>query len=222
MNYSLHLAIVYFVIKIGIVGSANAVPFSFDIPVANSTDVSVSTWTDKRDSKLTKQDLDFSCGASSLSTILTYFYEKPTSEKQLLEDMDLPDVMASFDDLSKVSEKYGFIAKGVATNYETLAKIKIPVIVYLNHKRNDHFSVVRAIDNNKVYLSDSSWGNRILSRKQFEKMWNTRNDLDLKGRVLLILPSNEQQKQQIDDKFTVIQDAQKLLRESPSLFREFL
>lgn len=136
--------------------------------------------------------------------------------------MALSDVMASFSDLATVSQKYGFIAKGFTTNYDTLSKLKIPAIVYLNHKRSDHFSVVRAIDNDRVYLSDSSWGNRVLSKKQFEQMWHTNNDPNLQGKVLLILPSNEQQKQSSDTDFVKIQDAQKLLRESPVLFRDFL
>lgn len=136
--------------------------------------------------------------------------------------MALSDVMDSFSDLATVSQKYGFIARGFTTNYDTLSKLKIPAIVYLNHKRSDHFSVVRAIDHDRVYLSDSSWGNRVLSKKQFEQMWHTNNDPNLQGKVLLILPSNEQQKQLSDTNFVKIQDAQKLLRESPVLFRDFL
>lgn len=81
---------------------------------------------------------------------------------------------------------------------------------------------MRAIDNDRVYLADSSWGNRVLSKKQFEQMWHTNNDPNLQGRVLLILPSNEQQKQLFDADFTKIQDSQKLLRETPMLFRDFL
>lgn len=136
--------------------------------------------------------------------------------------MALSDVMSSFSDLASVSQKYGFIAKGFTTNYDTLSKLKIPAIVYLNHKRSDHFSVVRAIDNDRVYLADSSWGNRVLSKKQFEQMWHTNNNPSLQGRVLLILPSHEQQKQLSDTDFVKIQDTQKLLRQMPMLFRDFL
>lgn len=172
------------------------------------------TWQQTRDKNITKQDLDYSCGASSLSTILTYFYQTPKGEAQILQDMDLKDVMASFLDLAKVSQKYGFGAKGVLIDYHTLRQIKIPVIVYLNHKRNDHFSVVRAIDDNNVYLADSSWGNRVLSKSQFEKMWLTQHN---QGKVLLILPNNTMQKH-INQDFTAIKDTQQLLKATPSLF----
>lgn len=180
-----------------------------------------STWKENRDNKVTKQDVDYSCGASSLSTILTYFYQNPKTESEILADMDLKDMMASFLDLAKVSEKYGYTARGMTMDYETLAKIKIPVIVYVNHKRSDHFSVVRAIDEQKVYLSDSSWGNRTLTRRQFEKLWLGADDRAL-GKVLLILPTTATQKQRADSTFAAIFETQTLLKDSPSLFRRFL
>lgn len=95
-----------------------------------------TTWKDKRDTKVTKQDVDYSCGASSLSTILTYFYQTPKTEQEILGDMALDDVMASFADLATVSQKYGFAARGMVMDYDTLVKIKIPVVVYVNHKRS--------------------------------------------------------------------------------------
>ncbi|UNU73337.1 C39 family peptidase [Moraxella nasovis] len=180
-----------------------------------------STFKHQRDHKITKQDVDYSCGASSLSTILTYFYQTPKTERQILDDMALDNVMASFLDLAKVSQKYGFATRGVMMDYDTLTKLKIPAVVYVNHKRSDHFSVVRAIDKNNVYLADSSWGNRTLTRRQFEKIWLTAQD-HTKGKVLLILPNHDTQRRLSDHTFTAITDTQTLLRTSPSLFRTFL
>lgn len=180
-----------------------------------------TTWKDIKDSQLTKQDVDYSCGASSLSTVLTYFYQNPKTESEILDDMALDDVMASFLDLAKVSEKYGYTARGMTMDYDTLAKIKIPAIVYVNHKRSDHFSVVRAIDKYNVYLSDSSWGNRTLTKKQFERLWLT-TDNHTSGKVLLILPTTDHQKQMSDKDFTAVHDTQHLLKQSPVLFRRFL
>lgn len=180
-----------------------------------------TTYKDIKDSKVTKQDVDYSCGASSLSTILTYFYQTPKTEQQILDDMALDDVMSSFLDLAKVSEKYGFTARGAMMDYDTLVKLKIPAIVYVNHKRSDHFSVVRAIDEYNVYLADSSWGNRTLTRRQFEKMWLT-TDNQSRGKVLLILPTTDIQKNLVDTTFTAIIDTQKLLKQTPALFWRFL
>lgn len=182
----------------------------------------IITWKEHRDAQVIKQNFDYSCGASSLSTILTYFYNNPISEKQILDDMKLTDMMASFQDLAEVSKRYQFTAKGVATNYDSLKKLKIPAIVYLNHKRSDHFSVVKAINDSHIVLADSSWGNRVLTRAQFEKMWHTRQEDSLKGSILLILPSNSKQKDNININFTRIEDTKKLLNQSPELFRTLM
>lgn len=180
------------------------------------------TWQAIQKKNVVKQNVDYSCGSASLATILTYFYDQPTTEAQVIKDLALNKQMASFQDLANVSQKYGFIGKGIATNYDSLKKIKIPAIVYLNHNRTDHFSVLRAIDDTHVYLADPSWGNRTLTRKQFEKIWNTRNDSQYQGKVLLILPTDDKQKQLASTTFTAIHDTQKLLKQTPVLFRPFL
>lgn len=179
-----------------------------------------TTWKQIRDNDISKQDIDYSCGASSLSTILTYFYKTPKTEQEILNDMNLKEVMASFLDLAEVSKRYGFYGKGIFTDYNSLSKIKIPVIVYVNHKRSDHFSVVRAIDDKNVYLSDSSWGNRVLSKKQFEKIWLTHNN-NTQGKALLILPTKEEQKQMANNDFVKIKQTQNLLLQVPHLFQRF-
>lgn len=209
--------------------------FDMNVPFVSQPLSTATTWKQIRDSQVIKQNLDYSCGASSLATIMNYFYKIDMTERQLLEEMeeikqsvrkrevaDNEVTMASFYDLANVSKKHHLVAKGIATNYDSLKKLTIPVIVYLNHKRNDHFSVVRAIDDHHVYLADSSWGNRTLSRQQFEEMWHTRDDDELQGRVLLVLPTNEQQKQQTNKHFTAIRHTQTLLKQSPELFRPFI
>ena len=180
------------------------------------------TWQAIQKKNVVKQNVDYSCGSASLATILTYFYNQPTSEAQIVQDLALDKQMASFQDLANVSQKYGFIGRGIATNYDSLKKIKIPAIVYLNHNRTDHFSVLRAIDDTHVYLADPSWGNRTLTRKQFEKIWNTRNDAQYQGKVLLILPTDNKQKQLASTTFTAIHDTQNLLKQVPVLLHPFL
>lgn len=195
---------------------------SQNIPRENNILSTPTTWQNIQKKNVVKQNVDYSCGSASLATILTYFYNQPTTESQVIKDLALNKQMASFQDLANVSEKYGFSGKGIATNYDSLKKIKIPAIVYLNHNRTDHFSVLRAIDDTHVYLADPSWGNRTLTRKQFEKIWNTRNDSQYQGKVLLILPTDDKQKQLASTTFTAIHDTQNLLKQVPVLLHPFL
>ena len=61
-----------------------------------------------------KQDLDFSCGAASIATLLNGYYNQRTTEQQVLKIMDKGDLMASFDDMQKALNTLGFEAKGYA------------------------------------------------------------------------------------------------------------
>lgn len=155
--------------------------------------VPVKSWKTLRDARIVKQDKDFSCGSASLATLLNEFYGQAVTEEQLLKAMDKGDLRASFEDMQKALPQFGFKAQGYAATYEQLTKLKAPVVVYLKHRKDDHFSVLRGIDANTVWLADPSLGNRTYSREQFLEMWETRgNDKDnaeLKGKILAVLPN---------------------------------
>ncbi|MCR0012453.1 C39 family peptidase [Acinetobacter baumannii] len=153
--------------------------------------IKVESWKDLRDKDIVKQDLDFSCGAASIATLLNGYYNQKVTEEEVLKIMDKGDMMASFDDMQKALDKLGFRAKGYAVSLETLEKLKIPVIAYIKHRKNDHFTVISGINNNFVRISDPSLGKRVLSTYQFQEMWETRADNHLKGKILVILPKDQ-------------------------------
>ena len=150
--------------------------------------VPVKTWKDLRDEHIVKQDLDYSCGAASVATIMNGFYGMAVTEAEILSAME-NDGAASFQDLADVVQNYGLKGVGIALNFEQLRQLKVPVIAYLKYRDDDHFSVIRGIDaDGSVTLGDPSWGNRRFTRHQFLKMWETRSNENLKGKVLLLLP----------------------------------
>lgn len=154
-----------------------------------SIELPLQSWKSLRDARVVKQDLDYSCGAASLATLLNEFYGQNFTEKHLLEAMDKGELRASFHDMKMALLKFGFHSVAITTSYEELAKIKIPVIVYLKHRKSEHFSVLRGIDSKTVLLADPSLGNRTYSREQFLSMWRTRSDVDrpeLEGKFLAV------------------------------------
>ena len=155
------------------------------------TEFTLKTWKDRRDMQVVKQDFDFSCGAAALATVLNGFYGISKTEQQILMDMNKEDGKASFADMANVVEKYGFSSNGVALNYETLTRLKVPVIVYLEHRKDSHFSVLKGISKTHVQLADPSWGNRLLSKDEFLAMWETRSDTQAKGKILIIQPVSQ-------------------------------
>lgn len=69
----------------------------------------------------------------------------------------------------------------------------MPVVVYIKVRKDDHFSVLRGISGNTVWLADPSLGNRTYSRAQFLDMWQTRDGKDqpeLAGKFLAVLPAS--------------------------------
>lgn len=152
--------------------------------------VSVKSWKTLRDEGIVKQDLDFSCGAASLATLLNNKYGQNVTEEALLKAMDKGDGRASFEDMARALLQFGFRAQGFAASWEQLMRLRVPVIVYVKHRRNDHFSVLRGINHDTVWLADPSLGHRTYSREQFLAMWQTRADADdgLAGKFLAVLP----------------------------------
>lgn len=150
----------------------------------------VKNWRYLRDERVVKQQFDYSCGASSLATILNEFYKRSVNEKMILEAMNVSGSRASFADMANAVPKFGFRAVAYSTSFDQLTKLKIPAVVYLKYRAQDHFSVVRGIDSNTVWLADPSLGNRYFSRQQFTEMWETRDDEIEKGKILVILPNS--------------------------------
>lgn len=155
--------------------------------------VAVRSWKTLRDASVVKQDLDYSCGAASLATLLNAYYGQSVTEKDLLIAMDKQDGRASFEDMARAVAQWGFKAQGFAASWEQLVRLKMPVIVYLKHRRDDHFSVLRGISADAVWLADPSLGNRTYGRAQFLEMWQTRmdkEDAQLAGKFLAVLPDD--------------------------------
>ena len=163
--------------------AAFAQPFAVDNPIAFGT-TQVQSWKARRDLGIVKQNLDFSCGAASIATLLNNFYGQQLTEQEILVRMNKTELRASFEDMQQVMPQLGFEAKGYALPFEQLAQLKIPVIVYLKYRKNDHFSVLRGINGNTVLLADPSLGNMSLSREQFLAAWKT------EGKILAVLPKD--------------------------------
>lgn len=125
-----------------------------------------------------------------MATLLNSYYGQSVTEEALLKAMDEGDGRASFEDMARALPQFGFRAQGFAANWEQLAQLKIPVILAVKHRGEDHFNVLRGIRDDTVWLADPALGNRTYSRTQFLEMWKTRANAgdDLEGKFLAVLP----------------------------------
>lgn len=181
---------------LGVASDAYA-DFAMIMAPANFSPLPVGSWKSLRDQRIVKQDLDFSCGAASLATLLNGFYGESFKEQDFLNAMDTGKRKASFEDMARVLPTFGYKAQGFSSSWDQLSQLQIPVVVYLKYRREDHFSVIRGIDSSSVWLGDPSFGNRIFSKEEFLKMWQIsgreEEHLDNKdrGKILVILPIGE-------------------------------
>ena len=185
-------------------------------------EVPIQSWKTLRDKRVIKQNLDISCGAASIATLLTEYYRRPTTEKEVLDLLAKGNDRASFADMERVLPKLGFKGTGLATSWDQLVSLKLPVIVFVRHRKIDHFAVLRGFNGNYVNLADPSLGNRTLTRGQFRKMWETRGKKGFEGKMLAVLPLDKS-KQQTDKSFFSASDFSAVALErlvwQPDLFR---
>jgi len=160
-----------------------SVAHSGDIPIGNLNLTArlndLKSISKIRFTRTTKQQMDYSCGAASLATMLTYHYNKPTEESDVIQDMlRLGDVnkikKAGFSllDMKLYLQSLGFKADGFRAPLNKLEQVGVPAIVLLNVNGYLHFVLVRGIHNQDVLISDPTLGNRIMNRARFEKAWN--------------------------------------------------
>lgn len=172
--------------------AAFAAPVDDTLPFA--PDIAVRSWKEIRDWGIVKQDLDYSCGAASLATLLNQQYGMQVTEEavlDLLAAVGRKEGMASFADMQAVLPALGFRGEGFALSFAQLSTLRAPVIVYLRYRSNDHFSVLRGIDGETVLLADPSLGHISLQRDAFLRAWQTRGGA-LAGKVLAVVPDDAQ------------------------------
>ena len=149
--------------------------------------VPVTSWTAIRDQGIIKQRFDYSCGAAAVPTVLHHFYRLEVDEATIIDKIGLKDEF-SFADLARVMEEYSLKAVAVALDFDHLQRIAMPAIVYPDFHGEGHFSVLRGISASSVWLGDPSWGNIHMSPDRFRGTWETRDDEQAPGKILIALP----------------------------------
>ena len=114
------------------------------------------TLKELRDQYVVKQQLDYSCGAAALATLMVYYYGEDTSEKEILELLNArletmteeeqtrkTRIGFSLLDLKIVAQQKGYRAAGFKLTVDQLPRLLAPVIVYVQPFGYHHFAVLR-------------------------------------------------------------------------------
>lgn len=147
----------------------------------NHTGSGVTSWKALNEKNVIMQKYDYSCGAASLATLMTYYFGDKVSEQELInyikelftreEYGKIEEDGLSFLELEKISRSRGYLSASVNLKISALKQLSGPVIVYLQTKNYRHFVVLRGIREDRVFLADPSRGNIRLSIDDFVQEW---------------------------------------------------
>ncbi|PAF42014.1 C39 family peptidase [Helicobacter sp. 11S03491-1] len=166
----------------------------------------LKSWIEFKNDNLVRQQYDYSCGSASIATILKYYYNDGNiTERDVIdgilkskgydrtqnEVLKEGDNVISFLDLSEYAKSKGFKALGFGVDFESLSKLKIPVIIFVSVRDIDHFSVYKGMDEEYAYLSDPSFGNIKIRLAIFKEMFYQRKDTSYPGKILAIVPQDQ-------------------------------
>ncbi len=140
---------------------------------------SVESFRDQRFRGMVPQDLDYSCGAAALATLLHHYYAEPVDEQSvtlaMLEGGDQEKIRRegfSLLDMKRYAESLGYQTKGFAIRADVLDRLAIPAITLINTSGYSHFVVLKGSRDGEVFLADPALGNRAMRRSEFLGEWS--------------------------------------------------
>jgi hypothetical protein len=149
----------------------------------------VRTFKDIRQEGVTLQNLDYSCGAAAMATLLSGYFNDDVSEDEVVGFIfvhgQTPDEAIkkyfkrqgfSLLDLKRFATFRGYKAAGykeMTTDdlLETLEKDEVPILVPISPMGFHHFVVVRGIVGDRVFLADPAVGRTTMRLGNFLDAW---------------------------------------------------
>lgn len=123
------------------------------------------------------QQFDYTCGAASIATVLTYYWGRPTTEPEVVNALrqrySLEEIARrretglSFDDLIFAASRLGFSAQGAQLAVDQLSKLQGPAVIQLTSGKFQHFVVLRQVGQDVYYVSDPIAGQRAMGASEF-------------------------------------------------------
>ncbi|HTO82199.1 MAG TPA: C39 family peptidase [Methylomirabilota bacterium] len=125
-----------------------------------------------------RQEHDFSCGSAAVATLLTFHFERPTTERQAFE------AMYAIGDKAKIQREgfsllemktylgsLGYEADGFRVPLDKVARVGVPVIVLIETRGYKHFVVVKGLRDDRVLVGDPARGVEVMSIADFHGLW---------------------------------------------------
>jgi hypothetical protein len=157
--------------------AANPMPIPGNVLI----DVPRKSIVELRFTKVVRQQFDLSCGAATVATLLSYFYDDKVDERTVIEDIGkfgdkekIEKEGFSMLELKRFGDRRGYDVRGFkVTDTKSLAELKLPVITLINLRGYNHFVVIKGVKDGEVFYADPAFGNRSVPIEEFAQQWNS-------------------------------------------------
>lgn len=144
----------------------------------SSATIPVKSILDLKYRTIVRQQHDFSCGSAAIATLLSYHYETPVTEQEVLLAMFEKGNRAairrqgfSLLDMQQYLAAQGYQADGIYASLDDLARVGIPAIALIEKDGYKHFVVIKGTNAREVLVGDPAAGLKLHPRADFEKLW---------------------------------------------------
>ena len=145
--------------------------------------IKVKSLLEVRWENVVRQEIEVGCGAASLATILTHYFDFPTTEEEMFHPLLAAaearargaNVMKrgfSMLEIRQVAGRGGLAAAAFRLEPEELPRVRIPVITRIKINGFDHFVVLKETYGGRVYVADPFYGNTTYRLNKFTHMWS--------------------------------------------------
>jgi predicted double-glycine peptidase len=165
---------------VALAGGAAAVSAGeLDYTLTGDFKVHVVSMREARFQTIILQKFDYSCGSAALASLLTYHYDRPTTEdavfKAMFDTGDQEKIKQegfSLLDMKVHLARQGLVADGYKMTLDRLEKLGVPVITLINTGGYRHFVIIKGIRGDDVVIGDPAQGVIIVPRAKFEPVWS--------------------------------------------------
>src|SRR5690606_18095526 len=141
----------------------------------------VESMREGRFRNIVRQQTDYSCGASSLATILRYGYHLDADEATVIQGMlgiADADLVAqrgfSLLDIKRYVESIGMRGRGYRISEDRLRSLRVPGLVLMDVRGFRHFVVLKQVSGDYAEIADPILGNRSIPVAEFLESWPSR------------------------------------------------
>lgn len=149
--------------------------------VGGAVSLPVTSFKERPFSTVVRQQFDNSCGSAAVATLLTYHFERPTTEREaflaMYEAGDKERIQRkgfSLLEMKVYLETLGYKADGFAVPLEKVKRVGVPVIVLIETDGYKHFVVIKGLRDGRVMVGDPARGLLKMTEEEFMEVWKSR------------------------------------------------